>query len=142
MNPGLVEGIDRLAVDVELQLRRRGVPDAHGRGSGEAREPAELALFEPTLTGEAVHDLDVGRVAGHRPEQPLAPGTCLVAVARMEHRQQRERRVAEPAVPIVPVPDASELLREARSSGAATIPPVGAYVSAFSRSSDWWISSW
>ena len=41
-------------------------------------------------------------------------------------RVEREGGVAEPAVAVVPVADAADALRAARSSAAATMPPVGA----------------
>ena len=90
----LVERVHHLAVDVELQLLRRGVADAHRARALEAREPVELALVEPPLASEAVHDLQIGRVAGDRAQEPVAPGAGLVRIAGVQHRDERQRRVA------------------------------------------------
>ena len=46
-----------------------------------------------------------------------APGHRLVAVAGVEHREQRQRRVAQPAVAVVPVAHAADPLRQRRRRG-------------------------
>src|SRR5207244_8513120 len=40
---GVVGGVEQLPVDVELQLRRGRVADAHGPRAGETGQPLELA---------------------------------------------------------------------------------------------------
>ena len=110
----LVQRVEQLAVRVELELRRRRVPDSHRCRPLVAREPVELAFVEAALAGDPVHDLDVGRVAGHGAEQPLAPRRRLVVIAGTQHRDERERRVAEPAVAVVPIADPSDQLRQRR----------------------------
>ena len=141
MGTGLVERLGDLAVDVELQLRRGGVADPHRPRPLVAGQPLELPLVEAPLAGDPVHDLQLAGIAGDRPQQPLAPRLGLVAVARPQHREQRQRRVAEPAEAVVPVAT-PPIASGSDVVGAATMPPVGAYVSALSTSSDWWISSW
>ena len=121
----LVERVEHLPVDVELELRRGGVPDAHRLRALVARQPVELVLVEAALAGEPVHDLHVGRVAGDGAQEPVAPPDRLVAVARAQHGEQRQGRVAEPAEAVVPVADAADVLGR-DVVGAATIPPVGA----------------
>ena len=111
---GLVERVPELSVDVELELLRGGVADAHRRRALVAGEPVELELLEPALARDPVHDLHVVGVAGDRAQQPLAPGQRLVPVARLEHREQRQRRVAEPAEAVVPVAHAADVLRQRR----------------------------
>ena len=117
MHPELarpVDGIDQLAVDVELQLPRRSVADPHRRGALVAGQVRQLVLVEAPLATEAVHDLDVLRVAGHRPDNPVAPCGRLLDVAGSHERVERERGVAQPAEPVVPVADAAEELRQRR----------------------------
>ena len=101
-----------LPVDVELELLACGVADPHRPRLGEAREPAELELVEAPLPCDPVHDLEVGRVARDRAQEPVAPGLGLVPVAGVQHGQQRQRRVAEPAVAVVPVAHPADVLGE------------------------------
>src|SRR5437762_594650 len=54
----LVERIHHLAVDVDLELLARGVPDPHGRRALVAGQPRQLELREPPLARDAVHDLE------------------------------------------------------------------------------------
>jgi hypothetical protein len=68
---GVVGGVEQLAVDVELQLRRGRVAHTYGPRVAEAGQPLELALVEAALAGDAVHDLHVGGIAGHRTGQEL-----------------------------------------------------------------------
>ena len=106
----LVERVHHLAVDVELQLRRGGVADAHRLRALVAGEPGELQFRQAALAGDAVHDLHLRRAAGDRAHQPVAPGARLVVVAGVHQREQRERGVAQPAVAVVPVAHAADLL--------------------------------
>ena len=106
----LVQGVDHLAVDVELELARCPVADPHGLRALVAREPRKLDLDQAPLTRDPVHDLDVLRRPGDRAEQPIAPRVCLVQPSPQE-RQQGQRRVAEPAVAVVPVPHAADRFR-------------------------------
>ncbi len=99
----LVERVEHLAVDVELELLARRVADPHRARALVAGEPRQLVLRQPPLAGDAVHDLDVGRIARDRPQQPASPGDRLLVVVALEEGEQRERRVAQPAVAVVPV---------------------------------------
>src|SRR5687768_11701111 len=69
----LVEAIHHLAVHVELVLAARLVPDADGRGILVARQPGQLGLGETSLTGYAVHDLQLIRRTRSGAQQPVAP---------------------------------------------------------------------
>ena len=129
---GLVQRVEHLAVHVELELAVGGVADPHRRRSLVARQPADLVLAEAALAGGAVHDLQLRGIAGDRAQQPVAERARLVGVARAHQRVDRERRVAQPAVAVVPVADAADATRASEVVGAATIPPLGAKVSAFS----------
>src|SRR5205823_12895854 len=53
-----VDGIDQLAVDVELELVGRAVADAHRCRSAVALEVVELDLLEVGAAVDAVHDLE------------------------------------------------------------------------------------
>ena len=46
--------VHELAIDVDLQLRERGVADAHGAAALVARQPGQLELRQPALAGDAV----------------------------------------------------------------------------------------
>src|SRR5262245_56710448 len=99
----LVEAVEYLAVDVELELVARGVADAHRLRALVTVEPRQLELAEAPLAGDAVHDLDVGRVTRDCTDQPAPPLARLVRVVAVEQREQRQRRVTQPAIAVVPV---------------------------------------
>ena len=113
------EGGHQLAEHVQLELRRRQVADAHRRRPLVAREPVELELGQAALAPDAVHDLEVARVAGDGASQPPGPRRRFVVVARQQEALHGERRVAEPGVPVVPVADASDLLGQRCGRGRA-----------------------
>ncbi len=69
-----------LAVDVELKLAGRCVSDAHGARFLVSGKPGNLPLVEASLTRRAVHDLEVGRVAGRRAKQPVPPCHRLLVI--------------------------------------------------------------
>ncbi len=71
-----------------------------------------VQLGEPPRAVDGVHDLEVGGVARHRPQQPVAPEACLLGGARLDQRVDGERGVAQPAVAVVPVALAAEVLRQ------------------------------
>ena len=110
----LVDRVEDLAVDIELELRRRGVADPHGGRPLVARQPVELALVQAALPREPVHDLDVGGVAGDGAQEPLAPRLGLLARAGLQHREERQRGVAQPAEAVVPVALAADPLGQRR----------------------------
>src|SRR5919204_1472941 len=58
----LVQRVQDLAVDVELELLHRGVPDPDRLRALIAREPGQLEIGEAPLARDAVHDLERGRV--------------------------------------------------------------------------------
>ncbi len=107
-----MHGIHQLAVDVELQLVRRRVADAHGPRAFVTGKPRHLPLGETPLAGDAIHDLHLVGCARERAQKPIAPGFRLLVVAGVHQGLQREGRVAQPAVAVVPVARAGELLRE------------------------------
>ena len=104
------DGVDHLAVHVELELADRGVADPHRRRVLVAGQPVRLPFLETALAGHAVHDLHVARVPGDRPPQPLPPRRRLAGVAGAQQRLQGDRGVAQPAVPVVPVPHPADVL--------------------------------
>src|SRR5262249_47455816 len=66
-----VQRVHQLAVDVELALPRGGGADPDGPRARVAGQPGELALLDPALAGDAVEDLQLRRLAGDRPDQPV-----------------------------------------------------------------------
>ena len=121
----LVGGVNQLAVHVQLQLRGGGVADPDRQRAVEAGQPVELALVQPPLAGDAVHDLEVGGIARDRAQQPAAPLERLIEVAAGEHRAQRQRGVAQPAEAVVPVAPAADALGQ-RGGGCGHDPAGGA----------------
>src|SRR4029078_5961671 len=105
----LMECVDQFAVDVELQLRMRGIADPHWLRAFVAGQPFGLPFQQAALPHDAVHDLHVGGRARRCPQAPLGPGGGFLGVARIYQRQQREGGVAQPAEAIVPVACAAEL---------------------------------
>src|SRR5690349_15678516 len=98
MPPRLEHRVGDLAVNVELELRRRRVADANRTSALEAGEPRYLPLRETPLAAGAVHDLQLVRASGDGPEQPVAPVARLVLIPGRAERHQREGRVAQPAI--------------------------------------------
>ncbi len=115
--PGQRQRVHDLAVHVQLELLHGLVADAYGGGAGESGQPRHVELRQPPLARQAVHDLQVGRVAGDRAQQPVAPRLGLLLVARGEQRVQGEGGVAQPAVPVVPVAHTAQLLGERGGGG-------------------------
>src|SRR5262249_33228327 len=68
---GGIETTERLAVDVDLELVPGAVANAHGAGLLITGKPVELQLVEPSLAGNAVHDLKPCGIARHGPRQPV-----------------------------------------------------------------------
>ena len=107
---GELQGVHHLADHVELELRGSGVADADRPAALVARQPGDLPFGNAAFAGQAVEDLDLPRVAGHGPQQPVAPLAGFVVVSAADHGVEREGGVAEPAVAVVPVAGAAELL--------------------------------
>ncbi len=97
MGVALVERVHDLAVDVELTLLVRGVADAHGRRPFVAGEPGDLELFEASSSVDAVHDLQLRRVARDRAKEPLAPIARFFVEAVVE--EERSVNVASRTQP-------------------------------------------
>ena len=126
-----VQGVHRLAVDVELQLIRCTVPNVHRRRSPISLEVIQRLLVKVGRSVDPVHDLErprglPGPLADAIP-QPAEEGQRLVRVAETEQRVNGKRRVAYPREPVVPVALATDLLGQARR-GSGHDAPVGAYV--------------
>ena len=117
-----VHRVHYLAVDIELELVDGGIPDPHGSGALVTGQPRQLEFGQPPFAGGTIHDLQVPRIAGHRPQQPVAPRQRLLGIAADEKRIEREGRVPQPAVAIVPVADAADLLRQRGGRGRDDAP--------------------
>ena len=108
-------GVDRrqdLAVDVELKLPRGGVADTHRFRAFVSGQPVELELGEAARASDVVHDLHVGGIAGHGPQQPVAKGARLVDVPADHEGVEGQAGVTQPAEAIVPVANAADRLRQ------------------------------
>jgi hypothetical protein len=68
--PVEVDGVENLAVDVELKLIDRVVADPHQRGSATALEVTQLDLRMQALAADAVQDLHVLGAPDRGPYQP------------------------------------------------------------------------
>src|SRR4029453_19503265 len=68
----LVQSVHDLAIYVQLELMRSGVPDAH-RIPFVPRKPLGNVFVEPTLARDAVNDLQLSGVARDRAQQPMPP---------------------------------------------------------------------
>lgn len=63
LSPRLVERVEHLAVNVELQLRERGVPDPHRSRVLVSGQPVDRPLVEATIAFDAVHRLQLARIS-------------------------------------------------------------------------------
>src|SRR5215831_18917143 len=82
--PHLAGGIkttERFAVDVDLELVPGAVANAHGAGLLITGKPVELQLVEPSLAGNAVHDLKPRGIARHGARQPVTERSSLILVS-------------------------------------------------------------
>ena len=116
-----VDGVDELAVDVELELVGGAVPDAHGGRAAVALPVVEDLLLEIGVAVDRVHDLERPGLAlvllAEPVGQPAAERRGLLGEAEPQQRVEGERGVADPRVAVVPVAAAAELLGEARGRG-------------------------
>jgi hypothetical protein len=83
----LVEGVDQLAIDVELQLRVRGIAGPNRLRAFVARQPVRLPFQQTPLAPDAIHDLHLVGRAGGRAQQPTVPGRCFLGVTGVHQRQ-------------------------------------------------------
>ncbi len=69
---GLMRRVEELAVDIELELRRGGVADPDRLRILVAGQPVELDFGQQAFPGNAIEDMRLLRVSGHRPQQPFS----------------------------------------------------------------------
>lgn len=112
--PGGMQGDHHLAHHVRLILQGGPVADPHRTGPTVTRQVGQLPLGQVTLARHPVHDLHLGRVAGDRAQQPVAPVLDHPQKAVRDQGLQSQRRVAQPHVAVVPVAEATEVLRQRR----------------------------
>ena len=108
----LAEHIGQLAIDIELQLLRRRVADAHGARIFIAGQMRQLDLVQPLFAHHAVHGLELLRRARDHAHQPMLPDIGFLGVTGIEEGQQREGRIPQPAIAIIPVAAAADLFRQ------------------------------
>ena len=119
--PELVGGVDavqRLAVDVELQLVGGAVADPHRARAAVALPVVERLLDEVGGAVDAVHDVQRAAVAAGALPRPgpaaSAPNAAASSVnPRPSSAYDREGGVADPGVAVVPVALAADLLGQA-----------------------------
>jgi hypothetical protein len=103
---GQVDRVQRLAVDVELELGGRAVANPDWARSPVALEVIESELLQVRRPVDPVHDLQgcgsLGRVA-YPVVQPLQECRRLGREAEAEKGVDRERRIPDPGEPVVPV---------------------------------------
>ena len=125
-----INRIHQLAIDVELQLRRGGVADAHRTRAAIALQVVERFLGQFVAAVDSIHDLQWSAMRRPLDRALLQPAHKLLRLlleAQPHKRIQRERRVPDPGVPVIPVAHAAEFLGET-AGRAATMAPVGANV--------------
>src|SRR4051794_8308447 len=103
-----MQRIDQFAVNVELELIPGGVTGPDWSGVFVAGEPGKFQLNQPPATEDAVHDLQLARIAGGGSKQPIAKPFGFFGVTVVEQGIERECGVAYPAKSIVPVANASQ----------------------------------
>ncbi len=121
----MVKCIHEFTVDVDLQLFGGGIADANRLGALVATEPRHFPFWKTVLADEPIHDLHPGRIARHRPQQPLPPRPGIFVVAGIHQSEQRKGGVAQPTKSIIPITLAAEPLRQrrrGRSDDAAGCP--------------------
>ena len=113
-----VDGVDQLAVDVELKLRGGAVSDPHRGRALVALEVVEHLLGEVGAAVDAVHDLERAALAVVRLAEAVGePREELLRLLGEPERQERVHReggVAHPGVAVVPVALAADVLGQAR----------------------------
>ena len=77
MRSRLVDGVDELAVHIELELIGSGVADAHRRGALVAGQPRHFPFDQLPFAGQAIHDLELVRASRHAALQPLPATPAL-----------------------------------------------------------------
>ena len=122
-------GVERLAVDVELQLVGGAVADPDRPRPAPALQVAEGLLGQIGGAVHPVHDLQrpraVARLLGDPLPQPVAERAGLLAVAQAEQGVDGERGVPDPGVPVVPVALAADLLGQPHGGGGDRRPGRG-----------------
>ena len=87
-DPRVMEGVHHLAEDIELELVGGSVADAHGFRALVTAEPWHLALGQPALARDPVHDLELRGASRRGAQQPVAPSLRLVVVSPIHEREQ------------------------------------------------------
>ena len=104
--------IGQFAINIELQLLRRAIADAHRTRILVAGQMRQLDFVQPLVAHHAVHGLKLLGRAGDHPHQPMLPDIGFLGIAGIEKGQQRESGVPQPAIAIIPVAGAADLFRQ------------------------------
>src|SRR5262249_10871953 len=104
----LGDRVQRLAVDVQLELVGGPVPDPHRPGAAPAFEMVERLFAQVGAPVDPVHDLHrtgaVAAVLDQPVADPLAEGGGLPQITEPDQRVYGERGVPDPGVAVVPIP--------------------------------------
>ncbi len=96
-------GVDHFAVDVELELVARSVPQAHRPRTAVSGPRLELPFAPGAPPVEVVEHAERGPRQAGRVQEPAHEGARLGGVPQAEERAGGQGGVAQPAIPVVPV---------------------------------------
>ena len=109
-----VDGIEQLAIDVELQLVRGGVTDPHRARAAVALQVIERPLGDLTPPGDGVQRLERLRVGGLEASgQPPDERAGLLGHPEAGQGVQREGGVPDPGESVIPVAHSTDGLGQA-----------------------------
>ena len=102
------DGVDRLAVNVDLHLARGRVADPNRARARVSAPLGKNLLAGPRLSPDIVEDSELRTREPSRVEQPTDECLRILDVAEAEERPSREGSVAEPTIAVVVVEIAAE----------------------------------
>ena len=117
---GLVCGVEKFAVDVELVLAPGVVAGTDRCAAPPSREVGKGAFAEVSFTADAVHHLEVDaavQLGGGRGGQEPEVGAFSLVTGRCPQGLEGEAGVTDPGVAVVPVAVCRRALREGRGGG-------------------------
>ena len=120
-----IDRVEQRPPDIVLLLVKGPVADPHGPRALVSGQVIERLLGQPTLTIDAVHDLENALLGlGHVGDE-IEEVVCLPVKAERVQAPQHERRVADPGEPVVPVALPARGLGQRRRRGSHQCPGRG-----------------
>src|SRR5262245_22910889 len=109
-----VNRIHQFAVDVELELPIRSVPNSNRAGFFVAFEVSQDSFFEILASVDAIHELErrTRLQLAAALFDPASEGRSFALVTETHQRIQRERCIANPGVAVIPVSNSTNLFRQ------------------------------